>query len=119
MEQARPRRRPTQPIRQSAEEGTLVVRKVVYGVETEDLHEAIRVPDFSGVVPARVRVSGSATRNLGDFNSARVEVTVELPCLPVMTEVERVYNICSSTVDDYIRRELEAALPPSAQIGGV
>jgi hypothetical protein len=48
---------------------------------------------LNGVQPARVRVGGSVTRNLGDFNSARVEVMMELPCLPEIGEMRRVADL--------------------------
>jgi hypothetical protein len=89
------------------EDGHVLVTKVVYGVETVVADEAIAVPAFHTPV-ARVRVGGSLTRNLGDYNSARVEASVELPCYPTKDEVERVYGICSEMVDDFIRREMQA-----------
>lgn len=88
------------------EDGHVTVTKTVYGVETEVLNESIAVPVFHTPV-ARVRVGGSLTRNLGDYNSARVEASVELPCYPTKDEVERVYHICSDMVDDFIRREMQ------------
>lgn len=68
--------------------------------------EKIRVPGFKGIEPARVRLGGSVTRNLGDFNSARVEVMIEMPCLPEMSEVQRVYDMLSEKLDELIPQEL-------------
>jgi hypothetical protein len=77
------------------------------GVEQETT-DTIRVPVFTNH-PARVRVSGSVTRNLGDYNSAKVEVSIDMPCLPEATEVNRVYRLVSQMVDDTVRRELAVA----------
>jgi hypothetical protein len=87
--------------------GYAIARRTAYGNEAETLEE-IRVPIFH-TAPARVRVSGSVTQNLGDYNSARVEVSVEMPCLPEATEVQRVYHMLSAQVDEMCRRELAVA----------
>lgn len=89
------------------EDGHILVTRTVYGVDTEVVNETIAVPAFHSPV-ARVRVGGSLTRNLGDYNSARVEASVELPCYPTREEVTRVYGICSDMVDEFIRREMQA-----------
>jgi hypothetical protein len=57
-----------------------------------------------------VRVGGSVTRNLGDFNSARVEVMMELPCLPEIGEMRRVADLISAQIDEIIPTELEKSV---------
>lgn len=89
------------------EEGVIYVRRAAYGVEQEE-RERIRVPVFR-TAPARVRVSGSVTRNLGDYNSARVEVMIEMPCYPVESEVRRVYDWASTLLDEMVPAELAKA----------
>lgn len=95
------------------EVGSLVVKRVQYSngefAENEETEETIRVPFFGNVEPGRVGVTGSITRNLGDFNSVRVEVSLQLPCLPEVSEAERVYNIASEFVDNKIQSELDTA----------
>jgi hypothetical protein len=94
-------------------EGFLSVKRTSYGRE-ESHDERIRVPDLAGtlkgVQPARVRVGGSVTRNLGDYNSARVEVMMELPCLPEIGEMRRVADLISAQIDDIIPTELEKSM---------
>ena len=96
------------------EVGSLVVKRVRYtsGELTgeDETEETIRVPFFGNVEIGRVGVTGSITRNLGDFNSVRVEVNFELPCLPELSEAERVYNIAAKFVDERIKTELEDAI---------
>jgi hypothetical protein len=88
-------------------EGTVLVRRALYGAEHES-QEQVRVQVFH-TDPARVRVEGSVTKNLGDFNSARVAVLVELPCYPEATEIQRAYEVASGMVDRYLERELQIA----------
>jgi hypothetical protein len=74
--------------------------------ETETI-EKVNVPFFGDVEVGRVRVGGSVTRNMGDYNSVRVEVVFELPCLPELSEANRVYEIASKFVDGKIKKELD------------
>lgn len=87
--------------------GTIEVERVAYGA-THQSSETIRVPIFH-TAPARLRVEGGITRNMGDYNSVRVAVAVELPALPERTEIERAYLVASDIVDDLINRELDIA----------
>lgn len=88
-------------------EGTILVRRSAYGAETEE-REKIRVPIFR-TSPARVRVSGSVTRNLGDYNSARVEVSIEMPCYPTEQEVRATFDWASGLLDEMVPAELKKA----------
>ena len=94
--------------------GTIVVRRADYraGEELDSNEESseVAVPFFGEVEVGRVRVGGGVTRNMGDFNSVRLDVAVELPCLPVAEEVERAYGIASRMVEGYLRREMDQAL---------
>lgn len=114
MTEVRTRRRKLdlEPINQTAE-GFLTVKATCYGRDHET-DEVIRVPDLAaqlnGVQPARVRIGGSVTRNLGDYNSARVEVMMELPCLPEIGEMRRVADLISAEIDRIIPTELEKSM---------
>jgi hypothetical protein len=99
--------------RKKTEEGIIEVKRAVYQngeltEETDDV-ETIKVPNFTTEV-ARLKVHGSITRNLGNFNSVRVECGLELPSLPEMSEIDRVYGICSKFVEDKIEAELNNAM---------
>lgn len=83
-------------------EGYIFVKQTAYGQEEEERH-TIRVPTFpEGVVPASVTITGSVTKNLGNYNSARVEVSIMLPCLPVEDEVGRVATLLEGWVDEIV-----------------
>lgn len=108
----RARKREARPLELEAPEATILVSRVAYGNEVQE-RESLRVPVFH-TTPARVRVTGSVTRNLGDYNSARVEVMVEVPCYPENSEIERAYAYASSLIDQYIPQELDKAVGSEA-----
>lgn len=85
----------------SDKEGYLFVSQTNYG-ETKDEYHQIMVPSFEGVHPARVKMSGSVTKNMGNYNSARVEVSIDMPCLPEESEIARVAAMVESWVDEII-----------------
>lgn len=58
---------------------------------------------------ARVRVEGSVTQNMGDFNSVRVGVLIERPCANTDEAIDATYRDVSRTVDEYLQQELELA----------
>lgn len=100
----------------TAEEGYTFKKRTVYGQE-EESQERIRVPDLPAA-HAKVTVGGSVTKNLGDYNSARVEVIICMPCLPELSEIERVYGIVSQKVDDLIDKELQPLIQPTTVAQG-
>lgn len=91
---------------------TVQVRRPDYNIpefETvRETDEPIPVTLFE-TSPAYVRVSASATKNLGNFNSVKVQVDISLPCYPEGTEIDRVYDIASAWVNQKIQDELEFA----------
>lgn len=89
-------------------EGYVFRKRVAYDGAPVESMEKVRVPVFSSA-PARVKVAGGVTQNMGDYNSARVDVMVELPCLPEASEIERAYGVASGMVDRFLREELNAA----------
>lgn len=104
------------PVIAETEEGFLFIHRTAYGKDTQT-HEKIKVPDLAaqlgGMQPARVRIGGGITRNLGDYNSARVDVMIELPCLPEISECRRVADLISAQLDELIPGELEKAMAES------
>lgn len=94
-------------------DATMEVRRVHYHRGTQVGAEAVaadtlRVPVFTGPV-ARIRVEGSTTQNLGNYNSVRVSVSLELPCYPELSEIQRGYTFAADTVDNMLGLELERA----------
>ncbi len=99
-------------------EGTMEVTRAGYSGNPEEV-KRIQVPKFEGPV-AFMRVEGSITRNMGDYNSIRIAVMVEMPCYPSDTDVDRCYEYCSAKVEDKIQNELRIATggPVDADTGG-
>ena len=100
-------------LKKTQTEGSIDVKRIQYSngqlSEEKETLETIPCPTFGEVEVGRINVRGSITRNLGDFNSVRVEVGLELPCLPELSEVDRVYNIASNFVEEKIKAELDNA----------
>jgi hypothetical protein len=76
-------------------------------VEEYTEEENIAVPDFEGIAPGRATVSAHVTKNLGNFESARVGVELSLPTLPTKEELVRVYDelqeVAASMIDEQLR----------------
>jgi len=60
--------------------------------------------------PAYVRVDGGITKNLGDYNSAKIGVSVSLPCLPDEKSIRECYAKASALVDEFMDEEYKAAI---------
>jgi len=56
--------------------------------------------------PAHVTVGGSVTKNLGDYESAKVAVQITRPCFDTDEAIEHTYSQCAAWVDTKIREEL-------------
>lgn len=75
--------------------------------EAETRRVPVNIEDCQN--PAYVQVGGGITKNMGDFNSIRVDVKVTMPCLPTDDKVREVYKELSDTVDELLTEELELA----------
>lgn len=92
----------------SVHQGHIHVSRVVYDVETESVNEQVAVPIFH-TTPAKVRIAGGITKNLGDYNSARFEVAIEMPCYPEQSEIDRCRTHVSGLVEQYLMDEMQQA----------
>lgn len=102
-------RQRTRSLDVQASESTIFVSRAAYGKEFDELIPAVRVPVFH-TEPAKVRVEGSVTKNLGDYNSARVAVCIELPCYPEDSEIRRAYTYASALLDELLPAQLDQAI---------
>jgi hypothetical protein len=57
-----------------------------------------------------VTVEGGITKNLGDYNSARISVSVSLPCGPTIEGAKEAYISISELVDTLLNEEYEKAI---------
>ena len=60
--------------------------------------------------PARIRVDGGLTKNLGDYESARLSVSVEIPCGISDDEIVEAYRRISSLVEKLLEEEYQQVI---------
>ena len=89
-----------------SEMGTVRVRKTLFGQEQNE-EEYIEVRPFA-TEPARVRVGRGRTINLGNYDSARLDVSIDMPCYP--EEIKAVYEGLTETVNSMIVEESNKVL---------
>lgn len=89
-------------------DGSVFARRSAYGKE-EEARTQIKIPSFTNP-PAKVRVTASVTKNLGDYNSAKVEVSVEMPCQPHDQDIRETHEYISGLLDELVPQELEKAI---------
>jgi len=79
---------------------TVSVNKTSGSVTVSDESETSH-PEAStkSTTPAYVRVAGGKTINLGDFESLRIDISVEMPCEPTSDAVEAKYYEITATLD--------------------
>lgn len=99
-----------------APEATITVHRAQYEmgqpISEEVETTTVNVPAFVGPV-GHVSVTGSVTRNLGNYNGVKVAVSVSLPCYPELSEIRRAYNTASVLIDELIPAEMDKAVGPS------
>ena len=69
--------------------------------------EQVRVDSNQG---GYVVVEGGITKNLGEYNSAKIAVSVCLPCGPTIADAEEKYKEVSVLVDKLINAEYDKVL---------
>jgi len=74
------------------------VRKTMFGKE-EVSNERIRIRPFVST-PATVSVKAGFTKNLGNYESARVDIMLTMPCYP--EEIDDIYEDVKNWVDSRI-----------------
>lgn len=57
----------------------------------------VKLKDLSGNV-TKIKVSGGLTKNMGNFESLRVDVAIEMPCPATPDGIEKAYQYCAAWV---------------------
>jgi hypothetical protein len=99
----------SEPLAIETREKIMEVRKTMFGKE-EVSNERIRIRPFVSH-PASISVKAGITINLGNYESARVDVMMTMPCYP--EEIDGVYEDVKSWVDgrvDHVKKEIEVAI---------
>lgn len=94
-------------------EGSVYIKTSVYKTGEGDYvkkeeTETFAVPDMGGTIPATIAVEESITRNLGNFESGRVTIRLERPCLNNDKAIDLMKEIVATKVNDYTIEELKA-----------
>ena len=84
-------------------ESRLTVRVTSVG-EEEESKETISVQKFE-TDPAYVRVNAGTTKNLGDYESLRVDVSVSVPCYK--EEIDDMIPILADIVAGHLEAEVD------------
>ena len=103
MPERRARTSPTRPERLTASSMKRVTVSV-YGEETNKLEE-MDIHSFE-TEPAYVRVNAGTTKNLGNFESLRIDVSISVPCYVEL--VGRTYEAIAQEVSERLYSEVEA-----------
>lgn len=92
---------------------TLIVTRPSYAPTGTSVQETeirdVEIPNFQGPV-AYVKVGGAITKNLGNYNSIKTEVSVMLPAYPTQEEITRVADIASDLVHNILYDEVVNAV---------
>lgn len=78
--------------------------------EREDIRKETVDVDVHEFVsePAYIRVGAGTTRNMGNYESLRVDIAITMPCYP--NEIDRVYPQVSDKVYDLLDEEVSMYL---------
>lgn len=79
--------------------------------EADPVNETIQVTKFE-TEPAKVHVGFGLTINLGNYESARLDVSVEVPCYK--EQVDDAYQAAKGWVEQRIHQEIEEIKSSSA-----
>ena len=91
--------------------GTVSTTKRINKVETEEeVREDVGEPQMFTDPPCNVGFSAGLTINLGDFNNAKVQVSINVPCKH--DEIDETFEFTKRWVDDNIS-ELQEELEPT------
>jgi hypothetical protein len=102
MADVRRRRGEVKPDLMSAEETVHITS--IYGGEERNRQEKLSVRKFM-VEPAYVRVNAGMTKNMGNYESLRLDVSISMPCYP--EEVDKVFVVVADKVSVFLEEELK------------
>lgn len=89
-------------------EGYIFVSRPAYGEEDRDVTMSVPVADFSGQPTGHVTVTAQYTKNLGNYESAKIGIEVSLPVLASDEELVRVYDKAQTIVSEILQEQIAA-----------
>lgn len=100
--EVRKRRGDIKPEVVSAEETVIVSSS--YGGKDSNRTEKLKVRKFL-VEPAYVRVNAGMTKNMGNYESLRVDVSLTIPCYA--EEIDKVFPVVADKASVFLQDELK------------
>lgn len=91
------------------EQRTTKLRKMEVGAVLESTQVPAPGPVDASKPMARVRFAAGATLNMGNFESLRYDVAVEVPCKPARESIDMAYDYARKLVDEKLQAEIDAA----------
>ncbi len=107
----RQRQRTPAPAAIGKQETTTVDHEIRSGKQVIDKDQRIdkNTVEMDGRPCAYVRVDGGITKNLGDYNSVKVGVSITRPCKDDDAEIRNTYGQLSVMVEELVATELSVA----------
>lgn len=100
--EVRKRRGAGQPDAMSGEETVNV--SSTYGGKDNNRVEKLQVRKFL-VEPAYVRVNAGMTKNMGNYESLRIDVSLSIPCY--VEEIDKVFQVAADKASVFLQDELK------------
>jgi hypothetical protein len=94
---------------QNGVEYTSVTKKESGVVEEKNEELQHTKTEISKTPLSRIKVGGSVTKNMGNYNSIKIEVMLELPCKSTKESLQKAYVYASEWVSDKIEEEIAIA----------
>lgn len=89
--------------RKRPDPGIVMVRRTAYGRAPEEREVRVPVPAFDTPHVARVAVGATSTRRMSaDFEFMKIEVRVDLPCLPNEEDIRETVSYASALIEELI-----------------
>jgi len=86
--------------------GTLLVRRTAYGRPVEEREQRLPVPEFETPHIARLAMGVTSTRRVSeDMEFMKIEVRVELPCLPNDEDIRQTKDYALNLIQDILSNE--------------
>jgi hypothetical protein len=95
-------KQPATKIKMKAKEVKGTVTKTFHDGSVVNTDEQVKQPDLFDQPTASITVSCSVTRNLGNYESLKFQVSLTMPCVPTEGDIEETYAEVKAWVDNKV-----------------
>lgn len=92
-------------VRRAGEARITTTRQIGKEAKEQVSHTHHLIADDLPEHPAYVRVDGGLTVNLGNYESARIGVSISVPCHPTKRSIDQTYAAVSDMVSEKLEEE--------------